>query len=201
MYEKNGFKFDGGPTVITTLAVRRTLGVGGAQSEGLFQARATRPVYYRIFDHTGRYLDYNSDHEFILSQIDKWNPADKDGYRALWPPPKEIFDKGMGLIDQPFLHASAMLKVAPDLIRLQSYRSVYGYVSKYIDDEFLRRCFTFHPLLIGGNPLDAASLYVLIHYLEREWGIHYAMGGTGAIVQSFVGCSTNGRQGVHEHRS
>jgi phytoene desaturase len=73
----------------------------------------------------------------------------------------------------------------PDLIRLQSYRSVYGYVSKYVKDDFLRRCFSFHPLLIGGNPLDAASLYVLIHYLEREWGIHYAMGGTGSIVNGF----------------
>ncbi len=76
-------------------------------------------------------------------------------------------------------------RVAPDLVRLQSYRSVYGYVSKYVQDDFLRRCFSFHPLLIGGNPLDAASLYVLIHYLEREWGVHYAMGGTGSIVAAF----------------
>ncbi len=72
--------------------------------------------------------------------------------------------------------------MAPDLIRLQSYRSVYGYVSQFVKNDFLRRCFSFHPLLIGGNPFDAASLYVLIHYLEREWGVHYAMGGTGSIV-------------------
>jgi phytoene desaturase len=78
-----------------------------------------------------------------------------------------------------------MMRVAPDLVRLQSYRSVYGYVSKFIENEFLRRCFSFHPLLIGGNPLDAPSLYVLIHYLEREWGIHYAKGGTGEIVAGF----------------
>ena len=78
-----------------------------------------------------------------------------------------------------------MVKVAPDLVRLKSYRSVYGYVGSYLQDEFLRRCFSFHPLLIGGNPLNSPSLYVLIHYLEREWGIHFAMGGTGAIVQAF----------------
>jgi phytoene desaturase len=185
VYERNGFKFDGGPTVITAPWLFDELWeLVGRKREDYFKLVQLDP-FYRIFDHTGRYLDYNSDHEFILSQIDKWNPADKDGYTRFMASTKEIFDKGMGLIDQPFLHASAMLKVAPDLIRLQSYRSVYGYVSKYIDDEFLRRCFTFHPLLIGGNPLDAASLYVLIHYLEREWGIHYAMGGTGAIVQSF----------------
>ena len=78
-----------------------------------------------------------------------------------------------------------MLSVVPDLIRLQSYRSVYGYVSKFFQDDFLRCCFSFQPLLIGGNPLSAASLYVLIHYLEREWGIHYAIGGTGAIIAAF----------------
>jgi phytoene desaturase len=91
----------------------------------------------------------------------------------------------MALIDKPFLHVTDMIKVIPDLVRLQSYKSVYGYVSQFISDDFLRRCFSFHPLLIGGNPLDAASLYVLIHYLEREWGIHYAYSGTGAIVQAF----------------
>ncbi|MCB0186066.1 MAG: FAD-dependent oxidoreductase, partial [Caldilineaceae bacterium] len=98
---------------------------------------------------------------------------------------KDIFETGMALIDKPFLKVTDMIKVVPDLIRLQSYKSVYGYVSQFISDDFLRRCFSFHPLLIGGNPLDAASLYVLIHYLEREWGIHYALGGTGAIVQAY----------------
>jgi phytoene desaturase len=75
-----------------------------------------------------------------------------------------------------------MLKVAPDLIKLQSYKSVYAYVSQFIQDDFLRQVFTFHPLLVGGNPYDTSSIYAMIHYLEREWGVHYALGGTGAIV-------------------
>jgi phytoene desaturase len=75
-----------------------------------------------------------------------------------------------------------MVKVAPDLIKLQSYLSVYGYTSKFVQNEFLRRCFSFHPLLVGGNPFDSSSIYAMIHYLEREWGIHYALGGTGALV-------------------
>ncbi len=77
-----------------------------------------------------------------------------------------------------------MLRVAPDLVRLQSYRSVYGYVSSFIQDEFLRRCFSFHPLLVGGNPFQTSSIYALIHYLEREWGVHYAVGGTGSLVDA-----------------
>ena len=69
--------------------------------------------------------------------------------------------------------------MAPDLLRLQSHKSVYNYVSQFISDDFLRQCFSFHPLLVGGNPFDTTSIYALIHYLEREYGVHYAMGGTG----------------------
>ena len=58
-------------------------------------------------------------------------------------------------------------------------------MSKFIKDDFLRQCFSFHPLLVGGNPFDTTSIYAMIHYLEREWGVHYAMGGTGAIVNAF----------------
>ncbi len=184
-YEINGFKFDGGPTVVTAPWLFDEIWtLAGKKREDYFTLKPVDP-FYRIFDHTGRQFNYNNDHEFILDQIRQWNPADADGYDRFMATTREIFTTGMNLIDKPFLHVSDMLKVAPDLIRLGSYRSVYNYVSQFIDDEFLRRCFSFHPLLIGGNPFDAASLYVLIHYLEREWGIHYAMGGTGSIVNAF----------------
>ena len=185
VYDVNGFKFDGGPTVITAPWLFDEIWeLAGRKREDYVQMVPCDP-FYRIFDHTGRQFNYNGDHEFILREIDKWNPEDKAGYTRFMETTKDIFDTGMALIDKPFLHVSDMIKVAPDLVRLQSYRSVYGYVSKFVKDDFLRRCFSFHPLLIGGNPMDAASLYVLIHYLEREWGIHYALGGTGAIVQAF----------------
>ncbi|HRW08951.1 MAG TPA: phytoene desaturase family protein, partial [Caldilineaceae bacterium] len=185
VYEINGFKFDGGPTVITApWLFDETWELAGRKREEYFQLVPCDP-FYRIFDHTGRSFNYNGDHQFILDQIDQWNPADKAGYERFMRTTKDIFETGMALIDKPFLKVTDMIKVVPDLIRLQSYKSVYGYVSQFISDDFLRRCFSFHPLLIGGNPLDAASLYVLIHYLEREWGIHYALGGTGAIVHAY----------------
>lgn len=185
VFEKDGFTFDSGPTVITAPWLFDEIWeLAGRDREQYFKFVQLDP-FYKIFDHNGRAFSYNGDHSYILSQIDQWNPADKEGYTRFMAATKEIFEAGMALIDKPFLHFVDMLRVAPALVRLESYRSVYGYVGKYIEDEFLRRCFSFHPLLIGGNPLDAPSLYVLIHYLERQWGIHYAVGGTGAIVQAF----------------
>ena len=187
VYEQDGFKFDGGPTVVTApFMFDDIFATAGRRREEYVEFQPLDP-FYRIFDHTGRSFDYNDDPEFIAAQIRQWNPSDADGYHRFMRSTQAIFQKGfVELADQPFLTVGDMLRVAPDLIRLQSHKSVYRYVSQFIDNEFLRRCFTFHPLLIGGNPFDSSSIYAMIHYLEREWGIHYVMGGTGALVNALV---------------
>jgi len=186
VYEQNGFKFDGGPTILTAPFMFDDIwALAGKRREDYVQFVECDP-YYRIYDHNKRVFNYNGDEAFILDQIDKINPADKQGYLDFIRSTKAIFDKGfVELADQPFLSMWDMLKVAPDLIKLQSYLNVYPYVSQFVKDEFLRICFSFHPLLIGGNPYDASSIYAMIHYLERQWGVHYAMGGTGALVAAF----------------
>ena len=183
VYELNGFKFDGGPTVITApFMFDEIFAAAGRRREDYFQLVPLTP-FYRIFDPAGRSFDYNDDEAFTLGQIEKRNPADMQGYRQFITSTKAVFQKGfVELADKPFLRFGDMLRVAPDLVRLQSYRTVYGYVSQFIKDDFLRQCFSFHPLLVGGNPFDTTSIYTLIHYLEREYGVHYAIGGTGAIV-------------------
>jgi phytoene desaturase len=184
VYEINGFKFDGGPTIVTApFMLDDIFELAGRQREDYFELVACNP-FYRIFNHEGRCFDYNDDADFTLSQIEKWNPSDKAGYLKFIQSTKAIFEKGfVELADKPFLNFMDMVRIIPDLVRLQSHKSVYKYVSQFVQDDFLRRCFSFHPLLVGGNPFDTTSIYALIHYLEREWGVHYAMGGTGAIVQ------------------
>ena len=183
VYEQNGFHFDGGPTVITApYMFDEVFAVAGKNRTDYVQFVPCDP-FYRIYDDQGKHFDYNGDNEFILSQIERWNPADKQNYLDFVQAIKAIFETGMALIETPFLKFSNMLKVVPDLVRLQSHKSVYQYVSQYIQDDFLRQCFSFHPLLIGGNPFDSTSIYALIHYLERQWGVFYAMGGTGQIVK------------------
>lgn len=185
VYEINGFTFDGGPTVITApFMFDDIFKDAGKNRQEYFEMVPLHP-FYRIFNHEGRSFDYNDDLSFILSQIDEWNPADKAGYERFIGTTKAIFQKGfVELADRPFLKFSDMLSIVPDLFRLQSHKTVYSYVSQFIKDDFLRRAFSFHPLLVGGNPFTTTSIYSLIHYLEREWGVHYALGGTGSVVQA-----------------
>ena len=198
VYEQNGFKFDGGPTVITAPFLFDDIWTAAGKKREEYVDFVPCDPFYRIFDHTGKSFDYNNDHEFTLNEIDKWSPEDKQGYEDFLATTKPIFDKGFTeLADKPFLKVSDMLKVAPDLIRLQSHKNVYKYVAQFIKNDFLRQCFSFHPLLVGGNPFDTTSIYAMIHYLEREWGVHYALGGTGAIVNAFERLITEQGGNIH----
>jgi phytoene desaturase len=183
VYKKDGFTFDCGPTVITVPQMFDDIWqAAGKQREDYFEMRPVDP-FYRIFNHEGRHFDYNDDEAFILDEIARWNPGDRDGYRRFMQTTQPIFQKGfVELADKPFLKFTDMVKIAPALVRLQAYLSVYRYVARFVKNEFLRRCFTFHPLLIGGNPFDTSAIYAMIHYIEREWGVRYAVGGTGAII-------------------
>ena len=86
----------------------------------------------------------------------------------------------------PFLDFGSMVKAAPELMRLQAWRTVYDKVASFIQDEHLRQAFSFHSLLVGGNPFATSSIYALIHALERRWGVWFPRGGTGALIQGMV---------------
>jgi len=187
VFNINGFTFDAGPTVITAPWLFEELfTIAGKKMSDYVTLKALDP-FYRIFNNKREYFDYNANTDFTLSQIEKFSPGDKQGYLDFIKTTKPIFEKGfVELGDVPFLKFWDMIKVAPDLIKLKSHRSVYKYVSGFIKNDFLRQCFSFHPLLVGGNPFDTTSIYALIHYLEREWGVHYVMGGTGEMVKALV---------------
>jgi phytoene desaturase len=185
LYEQDGFRFDGGPTVITApFLIDELFEISGRKPADYVKMVPVEP-FYRIEFHDGRFFEYGSDEAQTEALISQFAPADLEGYRKMVRHAKAIFQKGfVELADRPFLKFSDMLKIAPDLIRLQSYKTVYQFAAGYVKDPMLRRVFSFHPLLVGGNPFQTTSIYALIHHLERRWGVHYAVGGTGAIVES-----------------
>lgn len=181
-YQLNGFKFDGGPTVITAPYMFDELfTAAGRRREDYFQLLPLDP-FYRIFDASGKHIDYRRELPDMLDEIRRWNPDDAEGYQRFAQHVDRIFRRFYDHTDKPFLRLTDMLKIMPDVLRLGLYRDMYGYTSRFIKHEFLRRVFSFHPLLVGGNPFDTPSIYGLIVQFEKEWGVHYAQGGTGAIV-------------------
>ena len=183
VFKKNGFTFDGGPTVITApYLIDELFQLFDKNSKDYLEIKSLKTWYQFVFE-DGFKFDYSGDEEEMVNQIKKINEKDVNGYKNLVNFTKKIFDKGFTeLSDVPFDKPSFMLKQIPSLFNLKSYKYVYGLFSSYIEDEKLRRLLSMHPLLVGGNPFTTTSIYGLILYLEKKWGIHYSMGGTGQII-------------------
>ena len=140
-------------------------------------------LWYRFVFSDGDTFDYTGNNELMEKEIKKFSENDFQGYIKLVNFTEKIFNKGFtDLSDKPFNNFTFMIKQIPSLISLKSYKSVYKLVSDYISNEKLRRVFSMHPLLVGGNPFTTTSIYTLILFLEKKWGIHYSMGGTGNVV-------------------
>jgi phytoene desaturase len=187
VYEQDGFAFDGGPTVITAPeCLRELFRVAGRDMDGYVELLPVAP-FYRLIWSDGSQFDYGNDTEALLSQIRGFQAKDVDGYRRFLDYSKRVYSKGYEeLAATPFLRFADMLRVSPDLIRLRADRSVYQTVSRFISDERLRQAFSFHSLLVGGNPFDTSAIYTLIHFLERNWGVFFPKGGTGSLIAALV---------------
>ena len=183
VFKKNGFTFDAGPTVITApYLINELFQLFNKNSENYIKLKSL-DVWYRFVFEDGSQFDYSGDESKMKDQIEKINKEDYIGYERLVSFTKKIFEKGFTeLSDVPFDKPIFMLKQIPSLLKLKSYKSVYNLVSSYIKNDKLRRMLSMHPLLVGGNPFTTTSIYGLILYLEKKWGIHYSMGGTGQIV-------------------
>ena len=186
VYEQDGFVFDGGPTIITAPQMIEDLFAEAERDLKDYVTLVPVEPFYNIRFEDGTVFHYNADKQNIIRQIEQINPPDVAGYEKFLRHAGDIFDTGFALIDKPFTRFSDMMRVLPDLMRLRSHRSVAGFVNRYIKDERLRQVFSFHPLLVGGNPFQTTSIYALIHKLEQEYGVWFAMGGTGALVRAFV---------------
>lgn len=187
VFKDNGFTFDAGPTVITAPeAVEELFTLSGKKMKDYVEMVPVMP-FYRLYWEDGFTFDYSSDEKSTYEQIGAKSPVDVEGYKKFLAYSKEVFHEGYTkLVHVPFLHWSSMVKCSPQLIKLSAYRSVYSMVKKFIKDEQLREAFSFHSLLVGGNPFTSSAIYTLIHFLERNWGVHFPKGGTGALVQALV---------------
>ena len=187
VFHRDGFTFDAGPTVITAPhLIAELFELVGRDPRDYFSLVPVDP-FYRIHFDDGSTFDYTGNEERLLAQIARFEPRDVDGYRRLARLAERIFETGFTqLADKPFHRLSDMLRVLPAMLRLQSWRSVHGLVARHIRDPRLRQALTFEPLLVGGDPFRSPAIYLLIHWLERKWGVHFALGGTTSIVHALV---------------
>ncbi len=210
-----GFTFDMGPTVITVPHFIEELfslergqshladpdfppsilgddkrikhGISGGPNTSKYVQIVPILPFYRIYFDDGTYFDYDGDPEHTREQIMALAPDDLDGYERFHNDAKAIFERGFLQLGYTyFKDLPTMLKVVPELFKLDAVRTLFSFTSKYFESDKLRQVFSFEPLLVGGSPLNVPAIYAMIHFVEKTWGIHFAMGGTGALVRGLV---------------
>ncbi len=186
-FEQDGFTFDAGPTIITApYLLDELFALAGRRLADYVRLFPVEPFYRIRFD-DGTVFTYSGDPARMRAEVRKISPDDVTGYETFMARSRQIFEKGyLELGHVPFLTPWSMIRAVPSLIRLECYRSVLGLVRRHIRSAKLRQVFSFHPLLIGGDPQHAPAIYALICHLERTWGVHFAAGGMGAVVRALV---------------
>ncbi len=211
----DGFTFDMGPTVLTVPHLieelfslerdaaaltlpdfpasvmgpesRITEGISGGPNTTKYAKIIPILPFYRIYFDDDSYFDYDGDPVSTRRQIAELAPEDLEGYEKFHDAAKAIFDRGFIELGYTYFgDPITMLKIAPDLVKLDAVRPLFSFVSRYFKSDKMRQVFSFEPLLVGGNPLKVPAIYAMIHFVEKTWGIHFAMGGTGALVRGFV---------------
>ena len=187
VHRQDGFTFDAGPTIVTAPFLFEELwSLCGRRLVDDVELRQISPFYRIQFD-DGAVFEYSGDPDKMRAEVARFSPSDVEGYEKFMQASEAIFKIGFEQLgDEPFSSWTDMARIVPSMLKLASYRTVYGLVASYIRDPRLRVIFSYHPLLIGGNPFSATSIYCLIAFLERKWGVHFAMGGTGRLVQGLV---------------
>ena len=195
VFERNGFRHDAGPTVITApFLFEELFALFGEKFSDHVQLVPLTP-WYRFHFADNDTFDYGGTLDETMAEIARIEPRDCAGYQALLAQSKRIFDVGFTeLSAQPFHRFMTMLRQIPRLLGLRSYETVWQLVCRHLISPKLRQAFSIQPLLVGGNTFDTTSIYGLIHYLEREHGVHFAMGGTAAITAALKGLMM--RQGI-----
>ncbi len=188
VYREGGFTFDAGPTVITAPhCIEELFELAGRRMADYVELMPVTPFYRLHWPADGTSFDYDGNVDSMMAQIRQLNPDDVEGYRRFSAHAEQVFDAGYReLAHTPFLRFSDMIRVAPKLALLRADRSVYSTVAKYVANPHVREALSFHSLLVGGNPFETSSIYTLIHHLEREWGVWFPRGGTGALVAALV---------------
>jgi phytoene desaturase len=187
-FAQDGFTFDAGPTIVTAPVLLEELwGLCGRRLADDVDLRLMSP-FYRIRFHDGATFDYSGDPQAMRAQVERLAPGEGPGYERFMRESEAVFRVGFEQLGHvAFDSWTDMARIVPEMLRLGSYRTVYGMVAKHVRDPRLRVVLSFHPLLIGGNPFKVTSIYSLIAHLERRWGVYSAMGGTASLVKGMAG--------------
>jgi phytoene desaturase len=184
---EGGHRFDLGPTIVTVPEVFRKLWAAcGRDFDADVDLRPLDP-FYEIRWPDGSHFTARSDTDAMVEEVRRLSPGDVKGYLRFLKDSHRRYVVGYeGMVAEPMHRLWDTIKVLPEFARLRADRSILGHAKARVRDPRLRMALSFHPLFIGGDPSHVTSMYALVSHLEKEYGVHYAVGGVQAIADAMA---------------
>jgi phytoene desaturase len=182
-----GYTFDTGPTVLTApWLVAETLAAVG--EEMTLDLRRLDPAYRARFA-DGSTLDLHADVDAMACEVAALcGPREADAYRRLMVWLRELYDVEMPHFIARNLDSPLALLGRPllRLIALGGFRRLAPKIASFVQDDRLRRLFTFQSMYAGLAPTQALALYGVIAYLDAVAGVYFPIGGVHTVPQALA---------------
>lgn len=187
VHRRDGHVFDAGPTIVTVPSLLEDLwATAGRRLSDDVTLKRIDPFYRIRFD-DGDHFDYSGDADRMRREIARFSARDALSYDRFIAEADQCYRLGFAALGtQPFHSIADLIKAVPSIARMRGWRSLHAMVASHFAHPKLRIAMSLQSLLIGGNPFSVTSVYSLINALERQWGVHWAMGGTGQLIGGMV---------------
>jgi len=182
---RDGHRFDLGPTIVTVPQGLRDLWAAcGRDFDTDVDLRALDP-FYEVRWPDGSRFAARQEPEAMRAEVARLSPGDLAGYDRFVRDAEERYRFGFEDLGRRPMHKLwDLIKVLPKFAWLRADRSVAAHAARRMRDPRLQMALSFHPLFIGGDPFHVTSMYALVSHLEKEFGVHYAIGGVAAIARA-----------------
>ncbi|MEW5628402.1 phytoene desaturase family protein [Streptomyces hydrogenans] len=179
-----GFQVDTGPTVLTMPAlVDEAFAAVGESLRERVELLPLHPAYRALF-WDGSQVDVHTEAGTMAAEVERFAGArEADGYLRL----RTWLSRLYAVQERRFIGAnfdSPAQLLHPDLVRLAALGGLGRLdraIGSFLEDERLRRVFSFQALYAGVPPSRALAAYAVIAYMDTVAGVHFPRGGMHAV--------------------
>jgi len=189
VWEKDGFKFDMGPSWYWMPDVfENFFALFDKKPHDFYELKRLDPAY-RIYWDKDDVLDVPAAMPELEALFESIEPGSSIGLRKFLAQAEYKYKVGMG--EYVFRPSHAITEfIDLNLVRksfsMQLFTSMSRHVRKYFKDPKLIKLLEFPVLFLGARPQDTPAMYSMMNYADLVLGTWYPMGGMNEIVKAMV---------------
>ncbi|HLR92730.1 MAG TPA: phytoene desaturase family protein, partial [Atopostipes sp.] len=191
MYQINeeGYRFDVGPTIVMTPEIyNEVFEYAGVDPKDYIPMKKLDPMMALTY-RDGTSIQMSNDLVELFETLEGIDEEDASGflkylsniYERYLVAKNKILNRSYRKLGD-FINPKGLI----DIYRLKTFDNAYDEMSKYIDNDYIKKMFAFQTLYIGIAPNSGPSLYNMIPMMELLYGIWHIEGGMYSMAKGMA---------------